>query len=406
MRIRGKKIILAITGSIAAYKAAVLSRLLIKEGAELQVLMTDAGKKFISPVTLAAISGKPVESEFFANDNGEWHSHVEMGQWADLMLIAPATATTISKMAMGLADNLIIATYLTNTAPVVLCPAMEPHMYAHPSTISNITTLKNHGVEIIEPAEGEMVSGVIGKGRMQEPEHIVDRICCLLCAPQRLEGKCFVVNAGATVEKIDPVRFISNFSSGQMGCEIADALANEGATVTLVLGKASFKPKSDKIKIIDVLSADEMREATMTSFENACGAIFTAAVADYKSKHIAKSKIKRDDSVLSIELCPNPDIAAELGKIKADKLLIGFALETSKGIEEAKNKLQKKNLDLIVLNSLQNKDAGFDKNTNRVTFIDSNSNIVEFDTKTKAEVAKDIVEYVCNVFSRPTINGS
>ncbi|MFV0346571.1 MAG: bifunctional phosphopantothenoylcysteine decarboxylase/phosphopantothenate--cysteine ligase CoaBC [Bacteroidales bacterium] len=399
MRLKGKKIILAITGSIAAYKAAVLSRLLLKEGADLQILMTDAGKKFISPVTLAAISGKPVESEFFANDDGTWHSHVEMGQWADLMLIAPATATTISKMATGLADNLVIATYLTNTAPVVVCPAMEPHMYAHPTTSANIKSLKNHGIHIVEPTEGEMVSGVMGKGRMQEPEQIVEQVCSLLYGSKKLKGKHFVLNAGATVEKIDPVRFISNFSSGQMGCEIADALANEGAEVTMILGKATFKPKSPNIKIINVVSAEEMYEATTANFKNACGAVLTAAVADYKCKHIADSKIKRDTANLNIELSPNPDIAQKLGENKGNRLLIGFALETSKGIEEAKSKLQKKKLDMIVLNSLQDKDAGFDKNTNKITFIDSNFKITEFGVKTKKEAAADIVDYICNAVS-------
>ncbi|MFV0484501.1 MAG: bifunctional phosphopantothenoylcysteine decarboxylase/phosphopantothenate--cysteine ligase CoaBC [Bacteroidales bacterium] len=399
MRIRGKKIILAITGSIAAYKSAMLSRLLIKEGAELQVLMTDAGKKFISPVTLAAISGKPVESEFFAKDDGTWHSHVEMGQWADLMLIAPVTATTISKMATGLADNLVVATYLTNTAPVMVCPAMEPHMYAHPTTTENIATLQKHGVHIVEPAEGEMVSGVMGKGRMQEPEYILERVCTLLNGSERLLGKHFVVNAGATVEKIDPVRFISNFSSGQMGCEIADALANEGAEVTLVLGNATFMPKSSSVKVVDVLSADEMYDATLKYFNQSDGAILAAAVADYRSKTIAEAKIKRDTSSLSVELIPNRDIAKEMGAHKKGKLLIGFALETSEGIAEAKEKLRKKNLDMIVLNSLQDKNAGFNKNTNKVTFIDSNFKQTEFGTKTKKEVAEDIVEYICKGLS-------
>jgi len=392
MRLGGKHIILGVTGSIAAYKAAYLLRLLVKEGAEVQVVMTPSAKEFITPVTLSALSGRPVVSEFFAASDGTWHSHVDMGQWADLMLIAPATAATIGKMRTAVCDNLLITTYLSVKCPVMVAPAMDLDMFRHPANQQNMHALRSFGNMLLEPEEGELASGLHGKGRMQEPEQIVEEVVTFFHAKKKLLNKHFLVTAGPTYEKIDPVRFIGNYSSGKMGFAISEVLAEQGARVTLVCGPVVIKTVHPNIFRIDVESAGQMKEASLRVFPQVDGAVMCAAVSDYRPKNVAAQKIKRDTEALSIELIANDDIAALLGRMKSKKqLLVGFALETNDEIVNASAKLKKKNLDFIVLNSLLDQKAGFGVDTNKITIISKNGQIQKFELKKKTEVARDIV---------------
>ena len=397
MSLQGKKIVLGITGSIAAYKAAVLIRLLIKKGAEVQVVITPAGKEFITPITLSALTSKPVISEFFAQRDGSWHSHVALGQWADAMLVAPATASSIGKMAHGIADNMLITTYLSMKAPVFVAPAMDLDMFAHPSTTANLNTLRSYGNHIIEPAEGELASHLVGKGRMEEPENIVAYLERYFAQRDELAGKKIVITAGPTYEKIDPVRFIGNYSSGKMGFALAEECAARGAEVTLVAGPVQMKTVHPAIRRIDVESCAEMYEATTAAFTEANAAILCAAVADFTPETTADTKIKREGDDLVLRLKPTHDIAAALGRMKQPhQRLVGFALETNDETAHAQDKLRRKNLDFIVLNSLRDAGAGFRHDTNKVTII-SESDIKEYPLKSKAEVAKDIVDELVRI---------
>ncbi|MBE6318023.1 MAG: bifunctional phosphopantothenoylcysteine decarboxylase/phosphopantothenate--cysteine ligase CoaBC [Bacteroidales bacterium] len=394
--LKGKHIILGISGGIAAYKSVTLLRLLIKAGAEVQVVITPSGKEFITPVTLSALSGKPVISEFFTANTGEWHSHVDIGLWADAMVIAPATASSIAKMANGVADNMLITTYLSAKAPVFIAPAMDLDMMAHPSTKRNIELLKSYGNHIIEPAEGELASHLIGKGRMEEPEEIVKYLYRFFASQQALKGKNVLVTAGPTYEKIDPVRFIGNYSSGKMGYAIAEEAAHRGANVTIVSGPVSISTSTPNINIIKVESAREMYEQCVKIFPNCDYAIMCAAVADYAPAKYIDIKIKREkEDVPVIKLVKNPDIAAKLGAIKRpDQTLVGFALETNNEENNALEKLHRKNLDMIILNSLQDSGAGFGKDTNKITTYFSNGKKLEYSLKSKVEVAKDILDSI------------
>ena len=401
--LKGKKIVLGITGSIAAYKACLILRLLVRQGAEVQVVITEAGKQFITPVTLSALSGKPVVSEFFAPSDGTWHSHVDLGIWADAMLIAPCTASSLGKMVHGIADNMLITTYLSMKAPVFVAPAMDLDMYAHPSTQANIDRLRQVGNIIIEPQAGFLASGLEGKGRMEEPESIVATLEKYFegednghaCAPQGpLRGKKVLITAGPTYEKIDPVRFIGNYSSGKMGFALAEECSRRGADVVLVAGPVSLQ-SSAAIRRIDVESADEMHAACLAEFANADVAILCAAVADFKPAAVAAQKIKRDGDGLTLELAATHDIAAALGREKkGNQVLVGFALETNNEDTNAQKKLESKNLDFIVLNSLRNEGTCFGTDNNMVNIISATEKR-QFGFKSKAEVAKDIVEYLC-----------
>lgn len=391
--LKGKHIILGITGSIAAYKAAYLLRLFIKQGAEVQVVMTPAGKEFITPVTLSSLSGKPVVSEFFTANTGEWHSHVDLGLWADAMIVAPATASTIGKMAHGIADNMLVTTYLSCKAPVFVAPAMDLDMYAHPSTRHNLELLRSYGNHIIEPATGELASHLTGKGRMEEPEQIVAVLDRFFDRPQPLAGKRVLVTAGPTYEKIDPVRFIGNYSSGKMGFALAEACAEAGAEVTLVAGPVSLTTSHASIHRVDVESAAEMYRAAVDTYDRADAAIMCAAVADYAPETVSDVKLKRSGDERVLRLKPNPDIAAELGRRKRPgQCLVGFALETNDEESNARLKMEKKNLDFIVLNSLRDAGAGFRCDTNKVTVIGREGEPVEIPCKLKTEVAADIVD--------------
>jgi len=393
--LEGKKIILGITGSIAAYKSAYLLRLLVKEKAEVQVLMTKAAKEFITPVTMAALSGKPVLGEFFESSDGTWHSHVDLGLWADMMLIAPATANTMGKMAAGICDNLLLTTYLSAKCPVFVAPAMDLDMFKHPANQRSIEKLKEYGATIIEPGTGELASGLSGKGRMEEPEKIVERITEFFSSEEEkpLKGKKILITAGPTYEKLDPVRFIGNYSSGKMGFAIAEEAASRGAEVLLVAGPVKEKVQNSLITRIDVESAAEMKEACEKVFPEVDAAVMSAAVADYTPKSTAENKMKRTGDNLVLELVPTTDIAAMLGKMKKDdQVLAGFALETVDAKKNAVNKLKRKNLDFIVLNSLEDKGAGFMVDTNKITIIDKENKTEEFPLKTKREVAADIVD--------------
>lgn len=393
--LKGKHIILGVTGGIAAYKSATLVRLLVKAGAEVQVIMTPSAKQFVAPLTFSTLSGKPVISEFFTANTGQWNSHVDLGLWADAMIIAPATASTIGKMANGVADNMLVTTYLSAKAPVFVAPAMDLDMMAHPSTKRNLDLLKSYGNHIIEPASGELASHLIGKGRMEEPENIV-RVLSDFFVPKDLEGKNVLITAGPTYEKIDPVRFIGNYSTGKMGYALADEAARRGATVTIVSGPVAVKPQSSDIKIISVQSAREMLDAAQKQFANADIAIMCAAVADYAPEHCADKKIKREkDEVPVIKLVKNPDIAATLGKEKnAHQYLVGFALETDSEQSNARQKLHTKNLDMIVLNSLRDSGAGFGTDTNKVTIFTNDGSSESFDLKSKDRVAADIFDTI------------
>ena len=392
--LENKKIVLGITGSIAAYKACVLVRLLIKKGAEVQVVMTPAAKEFITPLTLSTLTQKPVVSEFFDRRDGSWHSHVSLGLWADAMLIAPASASTIGKMANGIADNMLVTTYLSMRAPVFVAPAMDLDMYAHPTTQSNLQKLQSYGNHIIEPGTGFLASKLEGKGRMEEPERIVEALDRFFEKEQRLSGKKVLITAGPTYEKIDPVRFIGNYSSGKMGFALAEVCAEQGAEVTLISGPVTLQTKHPAIKRIDVESAADMYEAATKSFPKADIAILCAAVADFTPKTTADRKIKRKGDNLMLELQPTQDIAAALGAVKKKRqMLVGFALETDNELKNAQDKMKRKNLDLIVLNSLQDKGAGFRVDTNKVTIIDRQG-LTAYDTKSKREVAEDIVDFI------------
>jgi phosphopantothenoylcysteine decarboxylase / phosphopantothenate---cysteine ligase len=393
MRLERKKIILGITGSIAAYKAVVLLRLLIKEGAEVQIVITPSGKKFITPITLAAISGKPVISQFFGSDDGTWHSHIDLGLWADVMIIAPATANTIGKMAGGIADNILITTYISAKCPVLIAPAMDSGMFIHPSITQNIATLKKFGNIIIDPVEGQLASGLKGKGRMQEPEIILEELIKFFERKKKLLNKKFLVSAGPTYEKIDPVRFIGNYSSGKMGFAIAEELTEKGAEVILVSGPVSITTQNKKIRVIRVESAMEMYQSCIKYFPECNGAVMTAAVADFSPEKYESQKKKRGSKTFTLNLVPTKDIAAALGEIKTNnQILVGFALENNNEIENAKKKIIKKKLDFIVLNSLKEEGAGFGKDTNKITIIDKYNNREAFELKSKREVAEDIVK--------------
>ena len=395
--LRGKHIILGVTGSIAAYKAATLTRLLVKEGVSVKVVMTPLAKEFITPLTMATLSKSPIMVDFYNPENGDWNSHVDLGLWADLYLIAPASANTIGKMAGGIADNLLLTTYLSAKCPVMVAPAMDLDMYKHPATQRNLKVLQSFGNIIIEPESGELASGLIGKGRMEEPERIVAFIADYFARQEDFKGKKVVVTAGPTYEKIDPVRFIGNYSSGKMGLAIAEEFAGRGAEVVLVCGPVNLKTSHPAIRRVDVESAAQMYEVTSKEFVNSDVAVLSAAVADFTPKEKADHKIKRGKDDLLLELLPTKDIAAELGRIKtASQLLVGFALETNDEEVNALSKMQRKNLDMIVLNSLNDKGAGFSVDTNKVTILDKAGNKTVYELKTKVEVAKDIVDQIAS----------
>lgn len=399
MSLQGKHIVLGITGSIAAYKSAILTRLFVKRGAEVQIVITPAGKEFITPVTLSALSGRPVISEFFASGDGTWHSHVDLGLWADLMIVAPATASTLAKMAHGVADNMLITTYLSMKAPVFVAPAMDLDMFRHITTSRNIERLKRDGVQVIEPTEGELASHLEGKGRMEEPEHIILLIEQFFAVQNDLQGKKILITAGPTYERIDPVRFIGNFSSGKMGFSLAEECAQRGAEVLLIAGPTALKTMHPRIGRIDVESAQQMHDAAVSAFPQMDAAILSAAVADYRPLRSRPEKMKREgQEEFSLTLTTNPDIAASLGQMKeAHQALIGFALETNDELLNARKKLERKNLDFIVLNSLQDEGAGFGGDTNKVTILSREGNKTSFGLKSKKEVAKDIVDIVFHV---------
>ncbi len=389
--LKGKKIVLGITGSIAAYKACLIIRGLIKRGAEVQVVITPAGKEFITPITLSALTQKPVISEFFSQRDGTWNSHVTLGLWADAMLIAPCTASTLGKMANGVADNMLITTYLSMKAPVFIAPAMDLDMYKHPTTQDNMKRLQSFGNTIIEPKSGFLASGLEGKGRMEEPEHIVDFLDSALNTQTSMQNKNILITAGPTFEKIDPVRFIGNYSSGKMGFALARECALRGANVTLVAGPVSLETPHSAINRIDVESCEEMYEATVEHFKQANAAILCAAVADFKPENMAQQKIKREKDDLVIRLKPTHDIAAQLGKMKKEgQRLVGFALETNNEMAHAQDKLVRKNLDFIVLNSLRNEGTCFKSDQNKICIV-TREGQKEFGKKNKQEVAIDIV---------------
>lgn len=396
----GKKILIGITGGIAAYKVPLLVRLLKKAGAEVQILFSPMAHEFVTPLTLSTLSGNPILTDFHNPESGEWNSHVELGMWADLFLIAPVTASTMGKMVNGIADNLLVTTYLSAKCPVILAPAMDLDMYKHPSTKENVSRLKAFGHTIVEPTEGELASGLCGEGRMEEPEELFKIIQYHLKKKAELENKSVLVTAGPTYEAIDPVRFIGNHSSGLMGYSLAEELASRGAKVTLISGPTHLIIEHPNIHLIRVQSADEMYEASIGKFLDVDIAILSAAVADYKPEKIASQKIKKSTKTPEIKLIPALDILAELGKLKTkNQLLIGFALETDNELENAKKKLKNKKLDFIVLNSLNDDGAGFGHPTNKVTIIDSQENIVDFDLKSKKEVAIDIVQKVVTLIA-------
>lgn len=399
MSLTGKHIIVGITGGIAAYKTASLVRLLIKSGAEVQVVMTPNAKEFICPVTLSTLSGKPVISEFFTANTGQWHSHVDLGLWADAMVIAPATASTIGKMANGVADNMLVTTYLSAKAPVFVAPAMDLDMMAHPSTTRNIALLRSYGNHIIEPAEGELASHLVGKGRMEEPENILKVLDRFFSESLPLAGKHVMVTAGPTYERIDPVRFIGNYSTGKMGYAIADEAARRGAKVTLISGPVGIKPTVSEVKVVNVESAREMYAQCQRYFGDSDIAVMSAAVADYAPAEVAEKKIKREkDEIPQIRLVKNPDIAASLGKEKRpDQILVGFALETNDEESNALDKLTRKNLDMIVMNSLRDAGAGFGTDTNKITVFTRDGASKEFPLKSKAEVACDILDCIAGL---------
>lgn len=394
--LKGKKIVLGITGSIAAYKACLIIRLLVKQGAEVQVVITPSGKEFITPLTLSTLTKRPVVSEFFDRRDGSWHSHVDLGLWADAMLIAPCTASTLGKMAHGIADNMLITTYLSMKAPVFIAPAMDLDMYAHPSTQENIKLLQKYGNKIITAGSGFLASGLEGKGRMEEPENIVSILDEFFDdTPRDLEGKKVMITAGPTHEKIDPVRYIGNYSSGKMGFSLAEECSRRGADVTIIAGPTNQKC-SKSIRRIDVESCNEMFEAASEEFKLCDAAILCAAVADFRPEACAENKIKREGS-MTITLMPNPDIAAALGKLKkASQKIVGFALETNNEVSNAKDKLKRKNFDFIVLNSMRNEGTCFGSDDNKIRIISEDAD-TEYEKKPKKEVAKDIINRLAEI---------
>jgi len=396
MSLQGKHIVLGISGSIAAYKSAFLARLLIKKGAEVKTVITPAGKQFITSTTMSALTGNPVECDFFSSNDGSWHSHVDMGLWADLMIIAPATASTIGKMAHGIADNLLVTTYLSMKSPVFVAPAMDLDMFKHPSTQRNLDILKKDGVHIIDATSGELASHLEGKGRMEEPENIVKILEEYFRLSSSLNAKKILITAGPTYERIDPVRFIGNFSSGKMGFALAEECASRGAEVILVCGPTPLSISNKLIRRIDVESARQMYEVCLKVFPEVDAAILSAAVADYRPEQTYEQKMKRTDHEnLTISLAPNPDIAAALGKIKkSNQLLVGFALETHDEDVNAISKMEKKNFDFIILNSLNDEGAGFGLDTNKITIFSRNGDKKSFELKLKKELAKDILNHV------------
>lgn len=393
---QGKKIIIGVTGSIAAYKVALLTRLLIKQGAEVRILMTPSAKDFITPLTLSTLSKHPVYSD--VSSESEWNNHVELGLWADAFIVAPATANTIAKMANGQCDNILLATYLSAKCPVFVAPAMDLDMWKHPSTVNNLKTLNSYGNHLIPVGHGELASGLVGAGRMAEPEDIVRFLDTKLNTQQSLKGKRVLVTSGPTHEAIDPVRFIGNRSSGKMGAAIVEELYDQGADVILVSGPAVFLPEANTAKIINVKSAAEMYKACTENFADVDIAIMAAAVADYTPVEVSPVKVKKKTTTLSLELTKTKDIAKELGKVKkSHQIMVGFALETNNEMKNAQGKLVKKNFDFIVLNSLQDKGAGFQHNTNKITIVDNREKITKFDLKSKQLVAKDIVNYLITI---------
>lgn len=397
--LKGKHIVVGITGSIAAYKACTLIRTFIKKGAEVQVVITPAGKEFITPVTLSTLTSKPVVSEFFSRRDGSWHSHVDLGLWADAMVIAPATASTIGKMAHGIADNMLLTTYLSMKAPVFIAPAMDLDMYAHPATQHNLDIIRSFGNHIIEPAEGELASHLTGKGRMEEPERIAEIIEAFFTTRQDLDGRHVLITAGPTYERIDPVRFIGNYSSGKMGFALAEECAARGARVTLVAGPVQMQAHHPAIQRVNVETAAEMLKASLEAFSSADAAILCAAVADFTPDQAASSKIKRERGEQTLHLIPTQDIAATLGAAKRPgQRVVGFALETDNEESHAREKLVRKHLDFIVLNSLRDAGAGFRCDTNKVTIL-SAQEVKKYPLKTKSEVAKDIIDMLCQTFA-------
>tara|TARA_Y100001980_G_C14556900_1_gene352870 strand:- start:57081 stop:58280 length:1200 start_codon:yes stop_codon:yes gene_type:complete len=394
----GKKILLAVCGSIAAYKAAFFVRLLIKEGAEVKVVMTTSAKDFITPLTLATLSKNPVYSGFIKNDQGEWVNHVELGLWADLMIVAPLSANTLAKMANGLSDNLLTAVYLSARCPVMVSPAMDLDMYQHPTTKENLRKLTEYGNIVIEAEDGELASGLHGVGRMAEPEHLLEAVQHHFKKKETLKGKRVLITSGPTHEAFDPVRYISNHSTGKMGRSIALACAQRGASVDFISGPVQHLPHHPAIHIQHITSAEELYEAAKKSFEAADIAIFTAAVVDYRPKEKADSKLKKQKDNLELTLVPNPDIALELGKMKKNgQVTVGFALETDNETENARAKLKKKNLDMIVLNSLNHEGAGFSHDTNKVTIFKKDNNQISFELKSKDQVAEDLLDVLENM---------
>lgn len=392
---QGKHIVLGITGSIAAYKAAYLVRGFIKKSAEVKIIMTENAKQFITPLTMATLSQNPIAVEFFDPTNGEWHSHVKLGLWADVFLVAPATANTLGKMANGIADNLLTTTFLSAKCPTVVVPAMDVDMYSHPAMRNNLNALRNMGVSILEPETGDLASGLLGKGRMPEPETILEYMESFFNKEQSMSKKKVLITAGPTYEKIDPVRFIGNYSSGKMGYALADECAKQGAEVCLISGPVSIKPTQNNIKVISVESANEMYTVAIEQFKQADIAILCAAVADFTPENKADNKIKRGKDGLTLNLIPTQDIAAELGKSKkSNQILVGFALETNNETAHAIDKLQRKNLDFIVLNSLNDEKSCFGYDTNKVCIIDKEGGINNFPLKNKQEVAKDIINKI------------
>lgn len=400
MKLKDKNIIVGITASIAAFKSATLIRLLKKEGANVKVIMTPLAREFITPVTLATLSQNTVLSDFFKHDNGEWNNHVELGIWADLFLIAPATANTIAKMAHGIADNLLLTTYLSSRCPVMIAPAMDCDMYRHPATLQNIETLKQRGHIIIEPKEGELASGLIGKGRMEEPEIILDHIVTFLSNKSKLSGKNVLITAGPTYEYLDPIRFIGNAASGKTGYLLAEYFANFGANVLLISGPTNLKVYNKKITCINVVSANEMYNVCSKNFESSDIVIFTAAVSDYSPEIKSHEKLKKKDDVLKINLIPTPDIAKELGKKKKqNQILIGFALETNDNENLVIEKLKQKNLDAIVLNKISDKHNPLGSDFNEITIFNKNGEKYPVSFSSKENIAYKIIEYIINTFN-------
>ncbi|MBB6002067.1 bifunctional phosphopantothenoylcysteine decarboxylase/phosphopantothenate--cysteine ligase CoaBC [Arcicella rosea] len=403
--LKSKKIILGVSGSIAAYKIAILTRLLVKEGAEVKIVMTEAAKEFITPLTLSTLSKNPVLSAFVKDETGAWNNHVDLGLWADVMLIAPATAHTLAKCANGICDDLLTAVYLSAKCEVMFAPAMDLDMYIHPSTVSNLEKLKSYGNQIIKSGYGELASGLVGEGRMAEPEELLVILEKYFSANPVLKDKKVLITAGPTQEAIDPVRFISNHSTGKMGYAIADKLAKAGAKVTLVSGQVALKKPDASINLVKVHSAEEMYQASQANFEASDIIILAAAVADYTPAVVADKKIKKKEDTFSIELVKTTDIAKTLGQQKREnQLMVGFALETDNEIANAKAKIQAKNLDMIVLNSLQDLGAGFGHDTNKISIIKKDDTIIAFDLKSKQDVAQDIINAIIEAILKNNID--